>query len=81
MTKTLNTRIAAPFLTALDWIVTRDAAYRQSRKLNGMSDERLADMGLTRADAQGAFVDTPTNRRPRDTDRIPLSGVIASTRF
>ena len=79
MTKTLTARIAAPFLTTLDWIVTRDAAYRQSRKLNGMSDERLADMGLTRSDAQGAFADAPATGRPNGTDRILTPGVIPST--
>lgn len=43
------------FLTALNWLVQRDHQSRQAHKLRGMSDERLADMGLTRADVGSLF--------------------------
>lgn len=47
---------ARPFvLRLLDRIAAADAAYRQKVALRGMSAERLADMGLTEVDIEGAF--------------------------
>ena len=43
------------WLRLLNWFAARDHAYRQRRKLAAMSDERLADMGLTREQAEHAF--------------------------
>ncbi|MBN8290406.1 hypothetical protein JI664_00355 [Rhodobacter sp. NTK016B] len=39
----------------LDWLFEIDANFRQKMKLRDMPDERLADMGLTRADVARAF--------------------------
>lgn len=42
-------------LRLLDTIAAWDARYRDAHKLRNMTDERLADMGLTREDAANAF--------------------------
>ena len=41
-----------PFKKLLTWLVTTDAAYRERAKLATMSDTQLADIGLSRSDAQ-----------------------------
>ncbi|MDH3263294.1 MAG: DUF1127 domain-containing protein [Paracoccaceae bacterium] len=46
----------APFARLLAWLAARDAAYRSACKLAEMPDERLADMGITRAEADAAFL-------------------------
>ena len=40
-------------LRLLDALVALDAGHRAARKLATASDERLADMGITRAEAVG----------------------------
>ena len=37
------------------WLVALDAGYRNAHKLAHMSDDRLDDMGISRADAQEEF--------------------------
>lgn len=47
---------AKPFLLRLlDAYAAWDARQRDAHKLREMPDERLADMGMTRADARAAF--------------------------
>lgn len=59
----------APFpLRVLNWLAEQDRLYREKRRLTALSDEHLADMGLTRQDADSAFY----RRRYRDTDTRPL---------
>jgi len=38
-------------LRALRWLMEHDRRHREALKLRGMPDERLRDMGLTRAQA------------------------------
>lgn len=42
-------------LRLLDIFAAWDARHRDAHKLRNMTDERLADMGLTRHDAENAF--------------------------
>ena len=54
-------------LRFLDWLVALDAGYRNAHKLAHAADERLADMGITRSEAEAAFespLGTPDYRRP-----------------
>ena len=46
----------APFSRLIAWLVARDAAYRAACNLAEMSDEHLADMGITREEADTAFL-------------------------
>ncbi|WP_238363932.1 hypothetical protein [Mesobacterium pallidum] len=50
----------------LGWIVSRDAAYREARKLERMPKERLRDMGLDALDRTG--------NRPADNLPIIITG-------
>ncbi len=50
-----QTRRLAPLARLLSWLVASDAAWRSARKLAAMPDERLADMGITREEADAAF--------------------------
>jgi len=47
--KATNTPI---WLRALNWLSSRDAAYRAAHALRNMPDERLADMAITRENAK-----------------------------
>ncbi|TNC67538.1 hypothetical protein [Rubellimicrobium roseum] len=38
------------FRRLLDWLVEVDARYREARRIEGLTEERLRDVGLTRAD-------------------------------
>jgi hypothetical protein len=40
---------------ALNWLLDIDAAWRGSRHLRDLPDSQLADVGMTRADAEGAY--------------------------
>ncbi|HSF62860.1 MAG TPA: hypothetical protein VLA78_00620 [Paracoccaceae bacterium] len=51
--KTLATRVRA----LLHRIVAADAHHRAAHRLAALSDEHLADMGMTRATARRAFDD------------------------
>jgi uncharacterized protein YjiS (DUF1127 family) len=54
-------------LRLLDWLVALDAGYRNAHKLAFASDERLADMGIARSEAETEFESrfgTPEYRRP-----------------
>lgn len=55
-------RQIAPFARLLAWLIARDAAWRSARKLAEMPDERLADMGISRAEADTAFLRRFANR-------------------
>lgn len=59
------------WLRALNWLADRDAAYRASRKLRNMPDERLEDMGISREEANAAFY-TQGSRRA-DTTAKPVT--------
>jgi uncharacterized protein YjiS (DUF1127 family) len=76
MTRTIPASIATALIAALDWIATRDAAYRQARRLARCCDARLADMGLTRAEADAAFYSQIRGNRPVDQTRAVLTGGI-----
>ncbi|GHF54589.1 DUF1127 domain-containing protein [Seohaeicola zhoushanensis] len=53
---TLQIDSSRPFLLRLlDALVAWDARHRDAHKLRNMTDERLADMGMTRSDAENAF--------------------------
>lgn len=43
------------WLRALNWLARRDANYRAARMLRAMPEERLNDMGISRAEANVAF--------------------------
>ena len=66
MTTTKTTSI---WLTMLNFLAASDQRYRDSQKLKAMSDERLADLGLTRTDANRAFL---SDKYSRATDRAAL---------
>ena len=51
----------------LAWIVALDAGYRNAHHLAACTDERLADMGVSRTEAQAEFT-----RRLGDLDRAPV---------
>lgn len=52
----LRTDSPKPFLLRLLFAVASwEARQREAHKLRNMPDERLADMGMTRADAENAF--------------------------
>jgi uncharacterized protein YjiS (DUF1127 family) len=42
-------------LRFLDWLVALDAGYRNAHKLASAADERLADMGISRDEAEAEF--------------------------
>ena len=42
-------------IRVLDWLVALDAGYRNARRLAAAGDDRLADMGITRQEAQEEF--------------------------
>ena len=56
------------FISALDWLSEHDRRFREARKLAELPPTRLADMGLTRADATRAF---PGRSGNRPSDRAP----------
>lgn len=62
------TRPARPArLRFLDWLVALDAGYRNAHRLASASDERLADMGISRTEAEAEFerrLGTVDYRRP-----------------
>lgn len=66
------TRNAPIWLTVLNWIADADRRFREAQKLKSLSDEHLADMGMTRADADRAFLRKPVDR-PADRAPLPLS--------
>jgi uncharacterized protein YjiS (DUF1127 family) len=56
-------------LGALNWLADRNASYRQAIELRGKTDERLADMGITREQANQAFYQRFGNKV---ADREPM---------
>jgi uncharacterized protein YjiS (DUF1127 family) len=58
MIKTFTARIASSLFAALNRVAAADAAYRQADRLRHLSDDHLADMGLSRRDAE-ALLDAP----------------------
>ena len=55
----------------LSFLQERDRRYRDARKLARMSDDRLKDMGISRAKANSSFYQARGNR-PADDASIPL---------
>ena len=64
----MNTNIAPKTSSVLLRIL--NSTYRQATKLRNTSDERLADMGLTRQDANRAFFSRYGNK---PADRAPMA--------
>ena len=64
MTTTKTTPI---WLTVLNFLADSDKRYREAQCLKSMPEERLEDMGLTRADAKSAFLGY---KYSRPVDRI-----------
>ena len=60
------------WLTILNCLSVADLRYREARKLKSLSEEHLADMGITRADADRAFL-RDRYSRPVDHTALPLS--------
>jgi uncharacterized protein YjiS (DUF1127 family) len=69
MTRKTRTPI---WLKALNWLAEKNGQYRQARKLEEMPDERLADLGLTRTEADSAFLRKPFDR-PADRELLKLT--------
>lgn len=66
----MNRTQTTPFwLTFLNRLAAADQRYRDERKLKSLPEHRLGDMGLTRADADRAFIRT---RYSRPVDRTPM---------
>ena len=55
MNTSITSKTSSILLNILNWIAEKDAIYRQATKLRNTPDERLADMGLTRQQANRAF--------------------------
>jgi uncharacterized protein YjiS (DUF1127 family) len=50
------TRAKGPIgIRFLNWLVALDAGYRNAQKLASASDEQLADMGISRSEADAEF--------------------------
>ncbi len=69
MNKNFSAKILAIPLRILNWVADRDANYRQAINLRNASDEKLADLGLTRQQANHAFY---ARYRNRIADREPI---------
>ena len=69
MTKTKSTPI---WLTILNRIASADQRHRDAQKLKSLSKENLADMGMTREDANNAFL-RDRYSRPVDSARLPIA--------
>jgi uncharacterized protein YjiS (DUF1127 family) len=52
----------------IGWLVALDAGYRNAHKLAACTDERLADMGVSRAEARAECA-----RRLGDLDQAPVT--------
>lgn len=48
-------RPGSMLMHVLTWLEQRDRRYRAAQKLRNLPDERLEDMGMTRADAETAY--------------------------
>lgn len=67
------TKSITPFwLTVLNRLAAADQRYRDAQKLKSLPSERLADMGMSRTDADRAFVRDQYNR-PVDSIPLPLT--------
>ncbi len=70
-----STRTQSPrptfLLRLLKWLAAHDNAYRQNCKLRELPVSRLADMGMTRHDANTAFYRRTANR-PADCAPITI---------
>jgi len=61
MIKTFTASIASSLMTSLNWMAAANADYRQARQLQHLTDDHLADMGLTRREAE-TLLDASTAR-------------------
>lgn len=69
----MTRKTETPFwLRLLNRIAAADYRYRQAAHLHGLSDHMLDDMGITRAEADRAFVSSPFDR-PADRAPMPLT--------
>ena len=64
-----KTRPSPFWLTILNRLASADQRYRQSRKLRSLPDERLSDLGISRAEAEAEFL---SNRFSRLADKAPI---------
>lgn len=69
MTKTKSTPI---WLTLLNRIAAADQRFRQAQKLKSLPAYRLEDMGMTREDADQAFL-RHRYSRPADRAAMPIA--------
>lgn len=60
------------WLRLLNRLAALDGRYRQASRLRNMSDYMLEDMGITRAEADRAFLSSPFDR-PADRTPMPLT--------
>lgn len=62
-----------PFwLRLLNRLAALDGRYREASRLRDMTDFMLEDMGITRAEADRAFLSSPVDR-PADRAPLPLT--------
>ena len=64
--------IARAYATGLSYRDIADQRYREAQKLKSLPAERLEDMGMTRADADAAFLRDRYNR-PADRAKLPIT--------
>ena len=67
-----KSKSAAIWLTLLNRIVAADQNFREAQKLKSLPEHRLDDMGLTREDADRAFLQHRYSR-PADRAAVPLA--------
>jgi uncharacterized protein YjiS (DUF1127 family) len=65
------------WLRLLNRLAAADYRYRQAARLRDMPDFLLEDMGISRADADRAFLQSPFDR-PADRKPLTLGGYPAS---
>ena len=65
-------KTAPIWLTILNRLASADQRYRDAQKLKSLPTERLVDMGMSRADADRAFL-SDTYKRPVDSAPFPIT--------
>jgi len=61
-----------PLVRLLNWFAEHDRRFREKQRLNNLPIERLADMGMTRKDADSAFYQT--RDCAEDKHPVPIIG-------
>ena len=69
----MNTHKTTPiWLTILNRLAAANQRYRDAQKLKSLPCERLEDMGMTRRDADRAFLNDKYSR-PADRKALPIT--------